>query len=116
MNELMNILQELVHEMIVRELDAREENAKALQEKTMEPKKHMRIGKYTCYPLIRQNFTTVELASVINLGIDATRTRLNGKMPFSENEKTLILKYLGVEVDADNKRKYFGIHKKEKTA
>ena len=116
MNELMNSLQELVHEMIVRELDAREEKAKALQEKTMEPKKHMRIGKYTCYPLIRQNFTTEELATVINKSVDATRARLKGKIPFSENEKILILKYLSIEVDATNKRKYFGIHKKEKTA
>lgn len=117
MNDLtITIPAEYIQGMIQQELDAREAAVKAEFEKTKEPKKHMRIGKYTCYPLIRQNFTTEELATVINKSVDATRARLKGKIPFSENEKILILKYLSIEVDATNKRKYFGISKKEKTA
>lgn len=41
---------------------------------------------------------------------------MNGKLPFTTREKELILKYLGVEVNAANKRLYFDIGRKEKAA
>ena len=93
------------------------ENMKASEEKPREIKKHMRIGKYACYPQIRQNFSSFEeLGSVINKCSGAVQKRMKGEIPFTEKDKELILKHLGLEVNAANKRKIFDIGRKEKVA
>ena len=114
MNDLsITIPRDAIRQIVREELEA----MKASEEKPREIKKHMRIGKYACYPQIRKKFESFdELGSVINMGPTGIQNRMNGKTPFTNREKELILKYLGLEVNAANKRKIFDIGRKEKVA
>ena len=100
--------------LIVREeLEAQRKAEESEQRMIREPRKHMRIGKYACYPRLRKVYSSYEeLGKVINKGITPVQKRMKGVIPFSENEKELILKDLGIEVNAANKRKFFDIGKK----
>jgi hypothetical protein len=114
MNDLsITIPRDAIRQIVREELEA----MKASEEKPREMKKHMRIGKYACYPQIRKNFESFEeLGSVINKGSGAVQNRMKGLVPFTEREKELILRYLELEVNAVNKRKIFDIGRKEKAA
>ena len=118
MNDLtITIPAEYIRNLINQELDARKEAEESELKKAREGRKHMRIGKYSCYPKLRRSFESFEeLGGVINKSVAAVQQRMNGKLPFTTREKELILKYLGVEVNAANKRLYFDIGRKEKAA
>lgn len=60
------------------------------------------------YPLLRRNFKNFkELGAVINRSASYINRRMMGAGTFSDNEKSLILKYLGEEYNADNISAYF---------
>ncbi|MBO4579823.1 MAG: hypothetical protein J5715_06695 [Clostridiales bacterium] len=105
---------EAIRSIVREEIAAQKAAEEAELMKAREPRQHMRIGKYSCYPRLRRLYTKEELGRVINKGRAGVDSRLHGKVPFSEKEKELILKDLGEEVNAVNKRKYFDIGRKEK--
>lgn len=77
----------------------------------------MKSYKYFCYPMLRRSYGTLEeLGRVINRGTAAMQKRMNGKIEFTNREKELILKDLGEEITAENKRKYFSDWRRRRVA
>lgn len=117
MNDLINILRTEIRKIVNEELEARDAAKEAELKKAVEPVRHMRVSKYNCYPKLRKRYPSYEaLGKVINMGLTGIQDRMHGKVSFTEIEKELILKDLGLEVNAANKRKIFDIGRKEKAA
>ena len=108
---------EAIRSIVREEIAAQKAAEESELMKAREPRRHMRIGKYSCYPRLRKVYSSYEeLGKVINKGKAPVEKRMKGEIAFSEREKELILKDLGEEVNTANKRKFFDIGRKEKIA